>query len=392
LKNEPDNQGHAAKSLKKLKERIITLWIERALEEIPAALDKDIRTIRDEIPDFVNELVKTLSPANPKQDATEKNRLANLHGQQRAGLTQYSLQQVLKEYSLLRQILEKELQAEQPLTENERHIINLSIDSAIQIAGHEFAQAEQAKIKLALAHAEQSNRDLEHFAAIAAHDLKSPLTSIIGYTDLIERELKRRSLLEFDKNLTFIKSAAKRMTDLIDGVLSYASLGSSSQEFTIVSCKDVVNAAVQNLKVQITETGGSVGFDDLPEVRGNLPLLTQVFQNLFSNALKFRGSRPPLLHVKVETEKDFWRFCVTDNGIGFDPKQKESIFILYKRLSETSQKPGAGIGLATCRRVAELHGGKVWAESEPGKGSTFFFTLPKIQTGSVASIGDQNNA
>ncbi len=377
-----ENKGHAANSLKRLKERIMTLWVERSQAEIPAAHDKDIHTVRDEIPKFLDELVKALSPLHPQQDATEENRLANFHGQQRAGLTQYSLQQVLKEYSLLRQIITDELQAEMPLTEFERYIIHLSIDSAVQIAGHEFAQAEQAKLRLALAHAEQSNRELEQFAAIVAHDLKSPLSTIVGFTELLEDEFKEIGNPETHEHMSFIKSAAKRMADLIDGVLSYASL-STSLEFSVISCTDVVNAAIQNLKVQITDVSGRIGYDELPEVMGNLPLLTQVFQNLFSNALKFHGPKPPHIHVKVDTEKEVWRFTVSDNGIGFDPNQKESIFTLYKRLAEASQKPGTGIGLATCRRVVELHGGKIWAESCPGEGSKFYFNIPKIKAAMI---------
>ena len=363
--------------LKKSKREIIELWESRSRAEIPAAHDKDSHTIQDELSAFLDRLCEAFQSKNLQEKASDACKIAVAHGQQRSGISGYSLAQVIREYAVLRQVLIEVLRKYRTLNTNEHTVIDWIVDEAIVASANVFAEAEHAKLKLALAEAHRSIQDLDHFAMIAAHDLKSPLNSIAGFSSLIEDEYRETARPEIRECMDFIQGAVKRMTTLIDGILEYAKLTTPIERFSVISGNNAVQAAVQNLKGVLTEKSGRVLYGELPSVRGDLILLTQLFQNLISNALKFQSTEPPCIRIDVISDKDFWIFSVKDNGIGFDPKDKHVIFALYKRLGPSKQSDGTGIGLATCRRVVELHGGKIWAESEPGKGSTFFFTIPK---------------
>lgn len=349
------------------------LWEERARREVSAAQEKKPSVVRDELSPFLDTLISSLRLGRLEFD--ENKRIAVTHGQQRAGILNYTLAEMMKEYSLLRQVIIEVLRQSGPLSDNDQDIIHGSVDSAMLLAGNEFAQAEKAVIRQALEKAEQSNRDLDQFAAALAHDLRSPLGIITGFTQLMEDELYQHASPDLRQAMVYIRNAVDRMVALIDGILSYARLSSGTVEFDNVNSETAVAAAIQNLKSQLTETAGRVSYEALPQVRGNLPLLTQLFQNLIANALKFRSEAIPKIEISAKEQDETWLFSVKDNGVGFDPSQSEFIFKFSKRLQ--NQQGGAGIGLATCRRVVELHGGRIWAESEPGKGSTFCFTLPK---------------
>jgi len=369
------NRRRTAERLRELKHDIIKLWEKRSRQEIPAARDKDSYTVQDELTLFLEALIKDLSPDFPAQAKVEEH-IGLMHGQQRSGLTGYTLFQVLREYSILREVLIDVLSGHGPLTDEERRIIHCAVDSGIQHAGVEFAKAEKAVVSVALARAEQSNRDLDQFAAIIAHDLRSPLSTIIGFTEVLQDEFQKASPVAQDA-MTRIQSAVRRLIGFVDGVLNYARLGSETSEFEVIESDDAVQAATQNLKAAITEASGRVQHEKLPSVTANLPLLTLLFQNLIANSLKYRSGEPPVVRVKAADVGDFWEFSVMDNGIGFSPEHKETIFQFQKRLDTRQSREGAGIGLATSRRIIELHNGKIWAESEPGKGTTIFFTLPK---------------
>lgn len=370
------NQLSTSERLKHSKHQIVNLWETRARQTIGASAGKDSNTLQDELHQFLEALCMNLTTnrtfVDPKEELSAKT-----HGQQRAGLLGYTLIQTLKEYSVLREVIIEVLISDGSMTETERNIIHRTIDHAMQLASNEFVEAEQSKIKLALAQAERSNRDLDQFAAVAAHDLRAPLTSIAGFTEIIREEIPPAKSPEVDEAFDLVQAAVKRMARLIEGILEYARLGSESLELVPTDVSEAVRASIQNLKAQLTSTGGRVGFDKLPTVMGNLPLLTQVFQNLISNALKFRSSESPVVDITTILEDSQWLIRVADNGRGFDPKYKDVIFELHKKLHGKGED-GAGIGLATCRRVVELHGGRIWAESSVGKGATFYITLPKL--------------
>jgi light-regulated signal transduction histidine kinase (bacteriophytochrome) len=166
------------------------------------------------------------------------------------------------------------------------------------------------------------------------------------------------------------------MQQLISDLLAYSRVTTRGEAFGEVNCEDITDKALANLEVAITESGAAITRDSLPEVNGDRTQLLQLFQNLIGNAIKFHGDKPPRVHVSCGREKDEWIFSVKDNGIGIDPKYGESIFVIFKRLHGRDEYPGTGIGLAICRKVIERHGGRIWVESEPGSGATFYFTIP----------------
>ncbi len=366
-----------AQRLEKSSADILSIWEKRARAEILATEGKDSEVIQDELALFLKSLVHTLAMKNPMKSLTDEKAALN-HGQQRAGLTNYTLIEIIEEYSLMRQVLIEILSRQGPLAEKDRAAIHLAVDTAMELATNEFAKAEQAKILLALAKAEQSNRELEQFAAIVAHDFRSPLASISGFAEVLRDDLSSSVSQDTEQALDFIEGAVSRLVNMVDGILSYAKLNGEKPQFQPVDCNTAVFAAVQNLQVQLTDSGGRTEHGGLPTLNGDLTLLTQLFQNLISNSLKFRGSVAPVVKVSAAPEgTEYWKFVVEDNGIGFDPDLRESIFGLYKKAHSASNYGGTGIGLATCRRVVELHGGKIWAESRPGEGSTFHFTLSR---------------
>lgn len=224
---------------------------------------------------------------------------------------------------------------------------------------------------------ERSNAELQQFAYIASHDLSEPLRVISGYLELLRDDYKE--VLD-DTALVFIKGAANsaaRMRLLIDDLLHYARVGSKVRKLEPIALGPVLEGALDNLSVRIAETQSSITHSELPTVLADEILISDVFQNLLSNAIKFRGEEPPQVHVYASKEEDRWIIRVKDNGIGFDPRQASRLFDIFQRLHSDSEYPGTGIGLAICKKIVEQHGGRLWAESVPGKGSTFSFSLPE---------------
>ena len=214
-------------------------------------------------------------------------------------------------------------------------------------------------------------------AAVAAHDLKSPIATISGFVEVIQEDLSKGNTIDASKHLIFIKNASARMIELVDHLLNYAKLASSKPKFEKVDLNNVVQSAIENLGAVTTETKARITTGELPTVKGEPLLLIQLFQNLIGNALKFSKGQPSV-NIKVASANESeWEFCVEDQGVGFDPKFSKQIFELYKQLGGANDSKGAGIGLATCQKVVELHHGEIWAESQVGKGSRFVFTLPK---------------
>jgi signal transduction histidine kinase len=222
---------------------------------------------------------------------------------------------------------------------------------------------------------EERNAELEQFAYVASHDLQEPLRIIASYVQLLERRYDE--VLDEDGRLfmRYIVEGALRMKALINGLLDYSRLGRSAQPFALTDCETVLTQVITNLQVTIQEKQAVVHREPLPTVMGDALQLSQLWQNLLSNALKFGGERPEIWIGARRGEKE-WLFWVRDQGIGLDVQYGERIFAIFQRLHTIEEYPGTGIGLAICKRIVERHNGRLWVESQPGAGATFFFTLP----------------
>jgi signal transduction histidine kinase len=225
---------------------------------------------------------------------------------------------------------------------------------------------------------ERSNAELEQFAYIASHDLQEPLRKVASFCQLLERRYKGKLDERADQYIAFAVDGAKRMQILINDLLAFSRVGRIVRESVEVSCNAVLDQALANLADAIERTGASVEADELPTVSAEVPLLTAVFQNLISNALKFRGEEPPKVRITARRDGGFWEFSVADNGIGIDPEYAERIFVIFQRLHNKADYPGTGIGLAMCRKIVEYHGGTIWLDTSVESGSRFCFTLPVI--------------
>ncbi len=239
----------------------------------------------------------------------------------------------------------------------------------------------EVKLKKLVSDLAASNRELEQFANTASHDLQEPLRMVTNYMALVSRRYKEQSSLD-SSSLDYLDQAAqgaKRMQTLIQDLLRYSRLEGSA-DFGPVDCDHLLKDVLSGLRLLIEENGAVVTADRLPMVYGDESLLGQVFQNLITNAIKFRGAIAPHIHIGATESEGMVSFWVEDNGIGFKMENAEIIFGIFKRLHGTGEYPGSGVGLAVCKKIVERHGGRIWAKSEPGKGSTFRFTLPVVGT------------
>jgi len=222
----------------------------------------------------------------------------------------------------------------------------------------------------------RSNADLQYFVYAASHDLREPLRTIVVYSQLLERQLGSHLDADSSASLTAIAAAAGRMTQLIEGLLEYSTAGElSPSSVEDVDTQLALAAAVANLHSAIHDSKAVITHDFLPSVPGNQLHFVQLFQNFISNALKYRGKNAPSIHLSAKRQRGEWEFSIRDNGQGISPEYHAQIFDLFKRL-HGQDHPGSGIGLATCKKIIDQYGGRIWVESQPGKGSTFFFTVP----------------
>lgn len=239
----------------------------------------------------------------------------------------------------------------------------------------ERKQAQKA-LEHHAAELERSNAELEQFAYVASHDLQEPLRTITSYSQLLERRYKGKldgDALEF---IDYVVDGAKRMQELINDLLVYSRVGTRGQEFEPVEMEAVYNRVLANLQVAIEEHRAKISHDPLPKVMADGLQLVQLMQNLIGNAIKFHGEAPPKVHVSAQVQNQEALFCVSDEGIGFEPQYAERIFQVFQRLHSKRSYPGTGIGLAICKKIVERHGGRIWVDSQLGKGAKFYFTLP----------------
>jgi signal transduction histidine kinase len=229
-----------------------------------------------------------------------------------------------------------------------------------------------------------SNEELQRFAYGLAHDLHNPLRSIRALTDLLVGR-NAEKLDESSKECArMIVDGVKRMDSMIGGLLDYAAAVDSHEDQVVTDCNTVVERVLQDLQYVIETSGTIVNFDPLPAVQVSESHLVQVFSNLIGNAVKYRSGQKPQIHISVGDQGTDWIFAVRDNGIGFDMRYADEIFGMFKRLPNLDRYEGSGVGLALCKAVIQRYHGRIWVESEPGKGSTFFFTVPN--TGEPSDI------
>lgn len=359
----------AAHCLKRNKEKVLALWSERARQELPSASDKSEPVLRDALPLFINNLIRALSPNEPDPGAGET-RVAKEHAEQRDQQGDYSLGQVLAEYFILQKTLLEVLEVESgPLSSAERDTILESIALAVKEAGAEFAKLQMARLR-------KSNEALEHFAHIASHDLHEPLRTVCTLLSLIQRKIAGDLSKELTEYFTLATDASKRMASLIEGLLLYSQVGLTDVKMSPTDFNVAFDHAVSNLQTAIKESQARILSDSLPILPALQTEIERLFQNLFSNAIKFRSEKPLVIQVSAEQNDKRWLFSVSDNGIGIPAEHRDKIFRLFSRLHSKHEIPGSGIGLSVCRRVAELHGGSIWVESNSEGGTTFKFSIP----------------
>ncbi len=250
------------------------------------------------------------------------------------------------------------------------HFIGVQTDIT-QRKEHEAALAQKTE-ELA-----RSNFELQQFANVVSHDLQEPLRMVASYIQLLGKRYKGKLDQDADEFIEYAVDGANRMQRLIRDLLNYSRVGSENKPFEETDCELILQQVVNNLSASIQECHANITHDALPCVQAHPTLLTQVFQNLIGNALKFVGSSNPKIHLGAKPLSDGWEFSVSDNGIGIPPDQLDRIFLIFQRLHSRVEYPGTGIGLAICKRIVEKHGGNIWVESEQGKGSTFYFTIKR---------------
>ncbi|MEA2559552.1 MAG: hypothetical protein QOH06_1056 [Acidobacteriota bacterium] len=219
-----------------------------------------------------------------------------------------------------------------------------------------------------------ADSDFQQLAAMAAHELQEPVRMVERYTRILAEDYKGRLDGQADELLGFAHEGARRLQDLIDGLLVFSRLDGSGKPFQRVESADLLERVLADLGHSIAESGARITHDSLPVIEADPGQIVQLLRNLLGNALKFRGGDPPRVHLSATRMRGEWVFAVQDNGIGMAPEDAKTVFTLFARLRP--EVPGSGVGLALCRKIVERHGGRIWVESQPEQGSTFFFTLP----------------
>ncbi len=230
-------------------------------------------------------------------------------------------------------------------------------------------QAEELK--------ERYNSDLEQFARITTHDLMEPLRTITSYVQLIERKYKEMFDEKATSFMNHILQGVGRMHNIVNGLFEYAHIRTDESDFEQVDCLKVFDIVVDRLEKEITDSQANIECRDLPTIKAVESNMAQVFQNLLANSMKFKSERPLEIYIKAVEENSHWLFSFRDNGIGINPEYAGKIFEIFKRLHTREEYAGSGMGLAICKNIIERHGGRIWVESEPGRGATFFFTIKK---------------
>jgi two-component system CheB/CheR fusion protein len=264
--------------------------------------------------------------------------------------------------------------------DKDRNFFSLTM-SVIEITERKLAERKLTRLNAALEkRAEElavSNEELERFAYVASHDLQEPLRMVSSFLQLLQKKYNQQLDEEAQKYINFAAGGADRMKTLIADLLDFSRITTVKKEHTAVNLNELANKTLHILRTNIDECNASIIVAGLPEVYGDESQLMQLFQNLTTNALKYRGNVSPVIEWGFTENKHEWEFFVKDNGIGIEAKHFEKIFIIFQRLHTRTEYSGTGIGLAICKKIVELHGGKIWVESSKEKGSTFYFTISR---------------
>ncbi|MGE5498007.1 MAG: sensor histidine kinase, partial [Syntrophothermus sp.] len=235
-------------------------------------------------------------------------------------------------------------------------------------------KAEQLTVELA-----RSNKELENFAYVASHDLREPLRMLTNFSKLLASKYEGRLDTQADEYIGFITDGARRMQDLIRDLLTFARITTQPSPFAQADLNKIIQDILNDLNPYIAEGSVDVQCGNMPVIIADPTQMKQLFQNLISNGIKFRKNENPVIRIQSVRGENEWVFSVSDNGIGIDREYFERIFIIFQRLHTRDEYPGTGIGLSICKRIVERHGGRIWVESEAGKGTAFYFTIPDRQ-------------
>ncbi len=266
------------------------------------------------------------------------------------------------------------------LVDTQKALLNILDD--LNQSNEELKRAHdvlEIRVKERTAELARSNAELEQFAYIASHDLQEPLRMISSYVQLLEKRYRGKLDQDADDFISYASDGALRMQRLINDLLAYSRVGTRGKSFDEVNLEAALAQALENLHLVIKEKNAIVTHGPLPVAYGDNGQLTQVFQNLIDNAIKFAREHPPRVHISAKVEGSECFCSVKDNGIGIASEFLNKLFLLFQRLHTRKEYPGTGIGLAICKRIIERHGGKIWVESHPNEGSTFYFTIPTTQ-------------
>jgi light-regulated signal transduction histidine kinase (bacteriophytochrome) len=243
----------------------------------------------------------------------------------------------------------------------------------------------QESLQQTIADLQRSNTELEEFAYVASHDLQEPLRAVGGCVQVLQRRYGDKLDNRADELIAHAVEGASRMQNLINDLLAYSRVGTRGKPFESVDCNRVVADVLRSLQVGIRESDAEVHVEELPTVEADAGQLTQLFQNLIANAIKFRGQEVPRIEIDARRSDDGWLFAVRDNGIGIESQYFERVFVMFQRLHTRTEYSGTGIGLAICKKIVERHGGRIWIESAPNRGTTFYFTIVRRSNSTPAA-------
>ena len=243
---------------------------------------------------------------------------------------------------------------------------------------NEYKNSLEEKVEKRTVELAKSNAELEHFAYITSHDLREPLRMITSFLQLLERRYSDQLDQDAHEFIGYAVDGAKRLDDMTKDLLEYSQITSKDREFSQIDSEQILEETLLNLKIKIEENNAIITNDPLPHVYGNEILLVQLFQNIIGNSLKYRSEKTPQIHISAMEKQDQYLFSIKDNGIGMDSKHLERIFTIFQRLHNRDEYEGTGIGLAIAEKIVHQHNGEIWVESELEKGTTFYFTLQKM--------------
>lgn len=364
-----------AKLLKDQRDEIIRLWEQEVLTENQShgTLNQTL-LLRKHLPELLNSLSEKLEKEAESGTRVDTAWVYEWHG---LPLDTLNLPEVIREYSLFRLTLNNLL-----VSESTKDIgrVHQCLDEAIMSSVSQLADVREEQYRQLNKSLKRSNDDLKRFAAVVAHDVRSPLSTIFGYVGLLEEELGESKSAQTQQTLNVLSSTSQRLLTMVEKLLDYSTLAGEKLEPQSVSLNKIITDVLSDLKYLVDETHSKVFVHSLPTVKGDSVLLGQLFQNLIANSIKFRKANTgAIIRIGLLEETDeCWTFYLKDEGIGFEPEMSEIIFEPFKRLHSKEEYKGSGLGLGTCRRVVELHGGKIWAKGSKNEGAIFKFTIYKF--------------